>query len=73
MTGVDGTGVLLVKFCNETSVPSAFLTVTLAAVRGTNVRKPASSRLTLDREGVDGVGGGEAKPRLFEGCMRVEE
>lgn len=68
--GVDGIGVLLVKVSKETSVPSAFLTVTLAAVRGTNVREPASSRLATEIEGVDGVGGGDVKPRLFE-CARV--
>jgi hypothetical protein len=62
-------GVFLVKFSNETSVPSAFLIVSLAAARGTNVRDPISSRL----EGVDGVdGGGDVKPRLFEECARVE-
>ena len=66
--GVGGVGVLLVKFSNETSVPSAFLIVSLAAARGTNAREPTSSRL----EGVDGVGGGEVKPRLFEECARAE-
>lgn len=44
--------------------------MTLGAPRGTNVREPASRR-GPDREGVDGVGGGEVKPRLFEGCVRV--
>ena len=63
---------LLVKFSNETSSPSAFLTVILAAVRGTNVREPTSSRLAPDIEGVDGVGGGAVKPRLFEECARAE-
>ena len=65
-------GVLLVKFSNETSSPSAFLTVILAAVRGTNAREPTSSRLAPDMEGVDGVGGGDVKPRLFEECARAE-
>jgi hypothetical protein len=60
-------GVLLVKFSNETSVPSAFLIVSLAAARG-NVREPTSSRL----EGVAGVGGGDVRPRLFEECARAE-
>ena len=59
----------LVKFSNETSVPSAFLIVSLAAARGTNVRELTSSRLALDMEG---VAGGEVKPRLFEECARAE-
>jgi hypothetical protein len=66
-------GVLLVvNFSNETSVPSAILTVTLAAARGTNAREPTSSRLAPDVGGVDGVGGGDVKPRLFEECVRAE-
>jgi hypothetical protein len=60
--------VLLVKISNETSVPSAFLIVSLAAARGTNVCEPTSSRF----DGVAGVGGGDVKPRLFEECARVE-
>ena len=52
-----GVVVLLVKFSNETSVPSAFLIVSLAAGRGTNAREPPSSQLA-DMEGVGGVGGG---------------
>ena len=63
---------LLVKFSNETSVPSAFLIVSLAAARGTNARELTSNRLAPDMEGVDGVGGGEVKPRLFEECARAE-
>ena len=69
---VGGVGAFLDRFSNETSVPSAFLIVSLAAARGTNVREPTSRRLALDREGVDGVGGGEDKPRLFEECERAE-
>jgi hypothetical protein len=62
--------VLLVKFSNETSVPSAFLIVSLVpAARGTNARELTSSRLAA---GVDGVGGGDVKPRLFEECARAE-
>ena len=71
--GVVGVGVLLVRFSKETSVPSAFLTVTALAVAcRTNVHEPASRRLAPDIEGVDGVGGGDVKPRLFEACVRVE-
>jgi len=44
----------------------------LAAARGTNVREPTSSRLAPDIDGVDGVGGGDVKPRLFEECERAE-
>ena len=44
--GDDGTadlgGVFLVRFSNETSVPSAFLIVSLAADRGTNAREATS-------------------------------
>jgi hypothetical protein len=47
-----GVGVLLVRFSNETSVPSAFLIVSLAAARGTNVREPTSNRLAPDMEGL---------------------
>ena len=68
---VGGVGVLLAKPSNETSVPLAFLIVSLEAARGTNARKPTSSQLA-DMEGVDGVGGGDDKPRLFEECARVE-
>ena len=68
---VGAGGVFLVKFSNETSVPSAFLIVSLAAARGTNAREPTSSRLAPDI-GVDGVGGGDVKPRLFEECARAE-
>ena len=68
----DVGGVFLVRFSNETSVLSAFLIVSLAAARGTNVREPTSRRLALDREGVCGVGGGDVKPRLFEECERAE-
>ena len=67
-------GVLLIKFSRETSVPSGFLTVTLAADRGINAREPAStgSRLLPGRAvGVDGVDGGDVKSRLFVGCARV--
>lgn len=32
----------------------AFLVVSLAAARGTNVREAMSGQLALDREGVDG-------------------
>ena len=60
---------LSVKISNETSVPSAFLIVHLAAACGTNVCELSSSRLALDMEG---VGGGDVKPRLFEECERVE-
>ena len=67
-----GVGVLLVRFSNETSVPSAFLIVSLAAARGTNVRERTSNRLEPDMEGVDRVGGGDVKPRLFEECERAE-
>ena len=66
MAGVDGVGVLLVKIPNETSVPMAFLIVDLAGARGTDVYEPTSSRLALGMEGVDEVGGGDVKPRLFE-------
>ena len=45
--------------------------MTLAADRGINAREPASSRLLPGRAGVEGVGGGDVKPRLFEGCARV--
>ena len=48
------------KFSNETSVPSAFLIVSLAAACGTNVRELSSSQLALDMEG---VGGGDVKLR----------
>ena len=61
---------LLVEFSNETSSPSEFLTVILAAVRGT--RETTSSRLAPDMEGVDGVGGGDVKPRPSEECARAE-
>jgi hypothetical protein len=64
--------VLLVKISNKTSVPSAFLIVSLAAARGTNVSEPTYSRLAPDMEGVDGVRGGDVKPRLFEECARAE-
>jgi hypothetical protein len=60
--------VLLVKFSNKTSVPSAFLIVSLAAARGTSAREQTSSQL----EGVDGVVGGDVKPRLFEECARAK-
>ena len=46
----------------------AFLIVSLAAARGTNVHEAMSGQLALDREGVDGVGGGDVKQRLFEEC-----
>jgi len=69
---VGGMGVLLVRFSNETSVPSAFLIVSLAAARGTNAREPTSSRFAPDMEGVEGVDGGDVKPRLFEECERAE-
>ena len=62
----------MVRFSNETSVPSAFLIVSLAAARGTNAREPTSSRLALDMAGVAGVCGGDVKPRLFEECARAE-
>ena len=62
---------LLVKFSNETSSPSGYLTVILAAVRGTNVRESTSSRIAPDMEDVDGVGG-DVKTRLFEECARAE-
>ena len=70
-TAAVGGGVFLVKFSNETSVPSAFLIVSLAAARGTNAREPTSRRLA-EIEGVNGVGGGDVKPRLFEECARAE-
>jgi hypothetical protein len=63
MFGDDGTadaggvGVLLVRFSNETSVPSAFLIVSLVTAHGTNVREPTSNRLAPDVEG--GTGGQE--------------
>ena len=63
--------VLLAKPSNETSVSSAFLILSLEAARGTNVRELTSSRLA-DIEGVDGVAGGDVKPRLFEECARAE-
>ena len=65
-------GVLLVKFSKETSLPSAFLIVSLAAVRGTNPREPTSNQLALDIEGVDEVGGRDVKLRPFEECGRAE-
>jgi hypothetical protein len=40
---VGGGGAFLVKFSNETSIPSAFLIVSLAAARGTNAREATSS------------------------------
>ena len=49
---------LLVKFVNKTSVPSVFLTVILAACRGTNVREPISSQLAPSMEKVGRVGEG---------------
>jgi hypothetical protein len=66
-----GVGVFLVRFSNEISVPSAFLIISLAA-RGTNIREPTSSWLAPDMGEVDGVGGGDVKPRLFEECERAE-
>ena len=72
MAGIGSVGVFLVKFSNKTSVPSAFLIVSLAAARGTNVHEPTSSQLAPDTEGVDAVGGGGVKPRLFEECTRAE-
>jgi hypothetical protein len=70
---VGGVGALLVRFSSETSVPSAFLIVSLAAARGTNVCEPTSNRLAPDKgKGVDGVGGGDVKPRLLEECERAE-
>lgn len=60
-------GVILVIFSNETSVPSAFLIVSLAAVCGINLREPTS-----DMERVDEVGGGNVKLRFFEECARAE-
>ena len=72
MAGVGSVGVFLVKFSNKTSVLLAFSIVSLAAAHGTNVREPTSSRLVPDTEGVDAVGGGGVKPRLFEECTSVE-
>jgi hypothetical protein len=43
-----------------------------AAAHDTNVHEPTSSRLAPDMEGVDGVSGGDVKPRLFEECARAE-
>jgi hypothetical protein len=40
---VGGVGVLSVKFSNKTSVPSAFLIVSLAATRDTSESEPTSS------------------------------
>lgn len=48
---VGGVGVLLVETFNETSVPSAFLIISLAVAHGTNAREPTSRRLALDMEG----------------------
>ena len=62
----------LVKFSNKTSVPSAFLIVSLAVACGTNIREATSSRSAPDMEGVDGVGEGDVKPRQFEECARAE-
>ena len=56
---------LLAKPSNETSVPSAFLIVSLEAARGTNVRELTSSRLA-DIEGVDGL----PEVMLSQDCLR---
>ena len=61
MTGVDGVEALLVKSCNETSVPSVFLIINLTARLGTNVQEPTSSRLAPGMEGVGRVGGGDGR------------
>ena len=63
---------LLVEFSNKTSVSSAFLIVSLAAVRGTNPREPTFNQLPSDIEGVDEIGGRDVKLRLFEECARAE-
>ena len=63
---------LLVEFSNKTSVSSAFLIVSLAAVHGTNPREPTFNQLPSDIEGVDKIGGRDVKLRPFEECARAE-
>ena len=72
MAGIGSVGVFLVRFSNKTSLPSAFLIVSLAAAHGTKACELTSSRLALDMEGVSEAGRGYIKPRLFEECARVE-
>jgi hypothetical protein len=64
-----GEGVLFIKISNETSVPSAFLSL---AACGINAREPTSERLAPYMEGVDGIDGGGVEPKLFEKYARAE-